>query len=340
MEEPIDPRPWKKEVTDDPLRLAIVGVGQFARDYILPAVEISDYCQTTVLVSDEYDTIEYEEISKRLSSESFLNGVAVEAYDAVYVATPNHLHERMVRAAISMEKPVLCEKPLAGTVDSARSIYEQVEDADLPFMIGYRVQFKPVIRALQTAIRDGLIGTPIHAHSGVSFRIPVEDNNKWRLDAKRGGGALRDIGIYPINTLKFLLERPLRPTWADLRTVDGFGDVDIHAAFSLSDGNNFRGVCTASFASEPSSSLRINGSEGLVVVDEPYHPSAQPDITIVKNGSEQKITPDTYNEYAAQLDYFAQCVFYDDHPTPDINEGVSDIEIIELIEKLAYQTST
>jgi xylose dehydrogenase (NAD/NADP) len=333
MNEPIEPRPWERPVTGGPLRLAIVGVGAFAREYVLPAIDASNHCETTVLVSPEVESIETATGVERLTPESFHDGAAAAAYDAVYVATPNHLHRRVVQTAASMGKPILCEKPIAPTAAGARAIRDIVEEAGVPCLVGYRVQFKPVMRSLRTAIRSGLIGIPVSAHSDVAFRVDTQETGGWRLDPDRGGGALRDIGIYPINTLQFLLDRPLEVSWGDLRREPTLGDVDAHAAFALAGEDDFRALCSASFAAEPTSHLRINGTEGLVRVDEPYHPSAQPTVTVVEHGTQRTIAPDPFDEYAAQVDYFAQCVLRDEPPTPGAAEGVRDLERIEAIEE-------
>lgn len=334
MIEPIDQRPWERPVTGGPVRLAVVGAGAFAQTYVLPAIRSSKHCETTVLVSPEVETLDIKGDPERLLPESFHNGIAEDVYDAVYIATPNHLHKRIAETAVSLGKPVLCEKPLAATVESAREIRKLFDDTDLQCLVGYRVQFKPIIRALKSAICEGIIGTPIHAHSDVAFQIATEESDEWRLDATKGGGALRDVGIYPINTIRFLLDQPLKPVWSDLRTVENLGDVDIHATFTLSDGEDFRASCSASFASEPTSHLRISGTDGLLVINQPYHPSAQPDVTIITDGNKNKILPDEINEYAAEIDYFAQCVLRGEPSTPGPEEGVIDLEIIKTIEQL------
>ena len=330
----IEQRPWERPVKGGPIRLAVVGIGAFAQTYVLPAIRASSHCETTVVVSPEIQTIDLKDDPERLSPESFHSGVAEDRYDAVYVATPNHLHKRVVQTAVSLGKPVLCEKPLAPSVESAREIQDLFIGTDIQCLVGYRVQFKPVMRALQSAIEEGVIGTPIHAHSDVAFRIATEEGGGWRLNAAKGGGALRDVGIYPINTLQFLLNRPLNAVWADLRKVEHLGDVDIHTSFVLSDGEDFRASCSASFAAEPTSHLRITGTDGLVIIDEPYHPSAQPDVTIVIDEQRHELSPKQINEYAAQIDYFAQCVLRDEFPTPSAEEGIRDLDIIESIEHL------
>ncbi|MFB6252659.1 MAG: Gfo/Idh/MocA family oxidoreductase [Halobellus sp.] len=338
MNEPIEPRPWERTVTAGPLSVAIVGVGAFAREYVLPGIEASRHCETTVLVSPDVETVETAKSVERLAPESFHDGAAAEAYDAVYIATPNHLHRRVVQTAASMGKPILCEKPVAPTADGARAIRALIDDAGVPCLIGYRVQFKPVMRSLRDAIREGLIGTPVSAHSDVAFRVDTQETEGWRLDPDSGGGALRDIGIYPINTLQFLLDRPLEASWGDLRQDPELGGVDAHAAFALADGDDFRALCSASFAAEPTSHLRINGTEGLVAIEEPYHPSAQPVVTIVEHGTRRTVGPDPFDEYAAQVDYFAQCIFRDESPTPDAGEGVRDLERIEAIEEASAKS--
>jgi len=205
-------RDWEHEAVEGAIRLAVVGVGGFARQRALPAIADSTRCETTVLVASPPESVsdvaETYAVDAVVDYDPFLEGACVDAYDAVYIAAPNAVHGQYAIAAAEFGKHVLCEKPLETTVERARAIVDACADAGVTLRTAYRLQAEPTVRRTRELVRDGVIGDVVQVHGGFSHPLLAEaDPDTWRLDPETaGGGALVDLGIYPLNTIRFALE--------------------------------------------------------------------------------------------------------------------------------------
>ncbi|MER0238357.1 Gfo/Idh/MocA family oxidoreductase [Fulvimarina sp. MAC8] len=126
--------------------------------------------------------------------------------DAVYVATPNPDHARSAIAALQAGKPVLIEKPAAISADEARSIREAAEAANLLAMEAMWILFTPGIVRLRELIREGRIGAMRSFAASLSYARPHIEGDK--LFDPASGGALRDLGVYPVALAQNLLGAP------------------------------------------------------------------------------------------------------------------------------------
>jgi xylose dehydrogenase (NAD/NADP) len=324
-------------VSGGSITIAVVGIGRFARDCVLPAAEQVSSVECTVLVTGDPSAVT-DPTRTVIEYEAFHDGVAADEYDAVYVATPNHTHRRFVETAIALGKDVLCEKPMAGSVEDARAIADRCSEADVTLMLGNRVQFKPTIRYVRELIREGLLGTPVHVHSDTSFEVLDRDGpDQWRLDPAKGGGALLDIGVYSLNTIRFLLGGTVTPQSASVRTTERIPNVDAHASFTLELSAGGTAVCTASFAAHPASQIRLVGTDAVVDIEAAFRPFVEPTVTVSKGTDHWTLDAERCNEYEEQLAYFAQCLLREEHPEPDAVEGVADVETIADIKTLASE---
>lgn len=141
-------RDWETDETDGSIRFALVGLGWWTMDVVVPAIEQSDYCETTVLVSSSTEKAERladeNNVESGITYDEFHDGAAVEKYDAVYIGTPNAYHLDYVETAADLEKAVLCEKPLEATVERAEQLVEAADEADIPLMTAYPVATRSV----------------------------------------------------------------------------------------------------------------------------------------------------------------------------------------------------
>ncbi|MFC6906676.1 Gfo/Idh/MocA family oxidoreductase [Halalkalicoccus tibetensis] len=145
-----DRRDWQEESPDGTVRLAVIGLGWFAREQALPGIEKSEFSETTVLVTGSPEASQQlaaeNGVEHVLSYEAFHDGEAEDAYDAVYVATPTGRHLEYVETAADLGKAVLCEKPMEKTVERAERLQETCEEAGVPLMVGYRPRLEPDFR--------------------------------------------------------------------------------------------------------------------------------------------------------------------------------------------------
>jgi xylose dehydrogenase (NAD/NADP) len=216
-------RDWQT-ANEGTVRLALVGLGEFARDHVLPALDAASergrddsengrtsFCEVTTLISGSAEKAQTVAdrfgVDHTLSYDEFEAGDGVDGFDAVYVAGPNALHLDYARTAAQHGKHVLCEKPIETSAERAREMVRACEEAGVTLMVGYRPQVEPAMARLREMVRDGVLGDPVAFHGWFTGHILEEGGpDQWRLDPDlAGGGALLDVGVYPLNAARDLL---------------------------------------------------------------------------------------------------------------------------------------
>lgn len=341
--ESYDERDWQaSSASAGPVRFAVVGLGWWTRDEAIPAIEASTFCRVTVAVSgsaekanevaDAHDTIRHG-----LTYEQFHDGVAADAYDAVYVCTPNALHLDHVEAAAAHGKAVLCEKPMEADVERSRALVDACEDADVTAMIAYRMHTEPTVRRARELIREGAIGRPVHVHGDMSQRIVGWGEDQWRLDPELAGygASVMDLGIYPLNTTRFLLDRdPVAVESMMHSDHDLFADVpDEVAAFTVAFEDGVYAACTASQNAAQTSHLEVVGTEGSVRIEPAFHLESELRVTV--DGATMAVETAGVDQMEAEFDYFADCLLSGREPYATPEHGLVDVETIAAIHEAA-----
>lgn len=331
-------RDWEVNGGFRPLQIAVIGVGGFTRSHILPALEQTDYCESTVLVSDSPDKankmMNIFSIQDYLDYDEFEKGVSRTHYDAVYIATPNALHLKYTKIAARYGKHVLCEKPLEISANRVYQMIELCNQNNVILMPAYRMQLSPIIRNIREIMRNGLIGKPIHIHSGFSYKtLPRKKDSNWRLDPNLSGGcAIMDVGIYPINISRFLLnEEPTTVYGKCTSNHPQFAEVDEHVSYQLNFQNGITVSGSGSSNGFHSSFLDIMGYEGRIKLEPAYEPNTWRLVKIETEDDKLFSKSIKINEIIEQFDYFGYCIYNDLSPQPDGNNGLEDVRIIDAI---------
>jgi xylose dehydrogenase (NAD/NADP) len=318
------------------VRLAVVGCGGFARGVVLPAVDDCDYLQVTVGVSGSEGN--RTAVAERFGLETtdydgYAAGDLADAYDAVYVATPNRRHLPHAETAAEQGKAVVCEKPLEATAARAERLVEAC--ADVPLMTAYRMQTDPLVRRLREFIRAGGIGSVYKLAGDFSFPVLMGSRgpDQWRLDAElAGGGALMDVGVYPLNTTRFLLDA--EPAWVDGHTRTGgpYADVDRDVAFRVGfDEPDAVGSFTASFAGHPNADLTIHGDEGVVRLFDAFQPDRGRRLVVETDDRSYELAGAGGGDVREEFDYFAHAVLAGAEVEPDGADGLADVQLMERV---------
>lgn len=165
---------------------------------------------------------------------------------------------------------------------------------------------------------------PLLEHAGV---------DTWRLNPDlAGGGALVDLGVYPLNTIRFLLGPDPVAVMACMYSVDEpFANVDEPVAFQLEFPSAVTASCTASYNSHATSGLRVVGTEGMVSVSSPFGGVVPHDIYVECGdvGMEYKGAPS--DEVLEEFDYFRYCVLTGTDPEPNGDDSLQDIITVDTI---------
>lgn len=337
-------RDWDVD-TSGTVRFALVGLGWWTTEKVIPAIQATDTCTTTAVVSggqEKRDRLveKYDSIETGLSYEAFTDGVGADRYDAVYVCTPNALHLKYVDSAVTMGKDVLVEKPMEASVERARDLVMAAQQAeDVTVMVGYRMHTEPTVRYARTLIRKGVIGEPklVHGEMSQTLLTVFDDPDQWRLnpDLTGYGTSVMDLGIYSLNTTRFLLDADPIATQATMASShEAFDTVeDEVAVFTVAYDNGVHGSFSASQNASETSRLEIVGDTGRIALEPAFHGESE---LVVGTGD---ITVDVdlpaVDQMEEEFAYFSTKVLADHPVYADGEHGLVDLETIEAIHRSA-----
>lgn len=323
---------------DERIRFALIGLGWFTEEWVIPAIAESDLCEVSTVVSgnrEKANRVRDEAgADYALTYDEFHAGEAEARYDAVFIATPNATHLNFAESSADFGKAVLCEKPMEATVARAERIVEACNNAGVTLMVGYRMHTNPAVRRLRELVREGFVGDPVLVEGAMCqnvFETISPDPNQWRLDADlAGGSALIDLGIYPLNTARFVLDSD--PTSAQGTTNsphEHFSEVDQHVSFEVEFENGVTSACVASQYARQRSRFTVIGTEGRLTLDPAFFGEAQ--LTAERGGATADFSVEPVDEVAEEFDYFADCLLAGRDPEPDGDHALVDMRTIEAI---------
>ncbi|RDI72767.1 Gfo/Idh/MocA family protein [Halopelagius longus] len=132
----------------------------------------------------------------------------IDDVDVFYNLGPNHLHAEPSIAALEADVPVLCEKPLAPTLDEAEPMRDAAADADVPAGCAFNYRFVPAIQYAKGLVEDGELGDIHHVRGRYlqDWLVDPEAPWAWRMDKDlAGSGALGDLGAHTVDLVRFLV---------------------------------------------------------------------------------------------------------------------------------------
>jgi predicted dehydrogenase len=334
------PGPFLPE--DKRVGFAIVGLGRLSLNQILPAFGASAYCKPVALVSGDrvkagkiagqygikesaiYDYASYEQLAKN------------PEVKAIYIVLPNGMHEEYVVRGAKTGKHILCEKPMATSSKEAERMIAACNQANVKLMIAYRQQYEPHNRALRQLVAEGKLGK---LRGFVSSNSQQEgDPTQWRLKrALAGGGCLPDVGLYCLNASRFLSgEEPVEvmaQTWQP-KDDPRFGEVEASCSFSLKFPSGYVATCTTSYDVHKSQFLRMEGTTAWAEMSPAYaYHGNKLKWSHLDGEHETEIAPqiEEKDQFALEMDHFAECILQDKIPKTPGEEGLRDHRIMEAI---------
>ena len=196
-------------------RWGIVGHGWVARDHMAPGIAAAGGAVAAVCDPDPAARAIAEARGARAYAD--LDGLLREPLNAVYVATPNHLHRRAVEACAAAGVPVLCEKPLAAALADAEAMVAACARTGVLFGTAFDQRRHPAHRAIRDLLAAGRIGavTAVRIVYGCWLGRDWSagegcNGANWRIDPHQaGGGAVMDLAPHGIDLVDALLREPL-----------------------------------------------------------------------------------------------------------------------------------
>lgn len=190
-----------------------------------------------------------------------------DAVDVVYVATPHPQHVPVVRAGLEAGKAVLCEKAMTASLADTESLVALARDKGVFCMEAMWTRFTPLIIKARSLVGDGAIGDVRSLRADLGFIAPDDPSSRlW--DPALGGGALLDVGIYPVAFAQMVLGSPAEVVAAGALTDQG---VDADASLLLTWSGGQRALLDASFVAPLEGGASIVGTTGRIDIPPRFH---------------------------------------------------------------------
>jgi predicted dehydrogenase len=327
---------------------AVVGLGSISQVAVLPAFAHSQKTKLVAVVSGDKKKArklaEQFNAGLSFSYDKLAECLSNPEVEAVYIATPPGEHEKYAVAAAKAGKHVLCEKPLAATVKQARNMVETCRRHNVQFMTAYRKYFEPASVTLKNMISKGDLGRIDVIHTLFAELRPFGDNSPSWLFSRElcGGGPLTDLGVYCVNTCRWLVdEDPVAASGVSwVRDPRRYKEVEEGIAFRLDFPSGLILQGTAAYSAAFSSFVHVHGEKGWAELAPAFAFEEERRLSGKIAGRWFARTFKPIDEFARELDYFANCIRKGRKPEPDGEQGLRDIVIIDAIYQAANKGGT
>lgn len=297
-----------------PFRWGILGAAKIARTDLAPAIQAASGARLVALATREPARAApflalVPDLRVHASYEDLLADPDV---DAVYVPLPNHLHLEWAQRAMAAGKHVLCEKPLALSLAEVDSLAQAQADTGRHLAEAVMILDHPQWHRVRTLLTEGAIGTLHHVEGAFTYERPATDN--YRNSPLMGGGALRDVGIYPAAATRFATGAEPLSLRADIRRDGG---VDVFARVWA----DFEGFTLSFYCGMDQmryQTMAFHGSHGHLRLHAPFNARKFGDTALELRRADGSVTVERFNgadQYRLMVEGFAQSALTGAPPT-------------------------
>lgn len=326
----IDPKERMVPAEERKLGIALVGLGTYSENQLAPALKETAYCRLAGVVSGSAEKREkwrmrYELPQKNLYSYENFDEISRNSdIDIVYVVLPNSMHAEYVIRAARAGKNVICEKPMATSVEDCHRMIEACRAAGVKLSIGYRLHFDPFNQEMMRLGQEKVFGSVNKIVAGNGMDVGAPD--QWRLNRKlAGGGPLMDVGIYCVQGVLYTLGA--LPVAVDARFLpktdpEKFHDVEEGIEWEMEFPTGARAHCHCSYSKE-ADLLRAESASGWFELHPAYAYNGLKGHT-----SEGPMAVISINQQAAQMDDFSLCIQNGAETRVPGGMGLRDVQIL------------
>ncbi len=265
------------------------------------------------------------------SYDGIINDPAIEA---VYIPLPNSLHAEWSIKALEAGKHVLCERPLASTLQEAEEMVEVARAHNVLLMEACAYRFHPQIIWALEQIHAGLLG-PVRLVRGSCSVDMRAYPDTIRLNPELGGGSLMDVGYGPVNFCRAVYSQPARSLAARVHATSAVSvEMATNAVLDFGDGQF--GLIDSSFELPLRQYVEVVGEAGSMTIPVPFTPGNHDVVVFVtKNGrmTEQNFTH--VDQYQLEVEHFAACIRTQQEPALSLSETLENMAMLEAIYQAA-----
>ena len=339
-----------QRVPDPPgkkLGWGIVGLGSLAINQILPAFARCEKSKVVAFVSGHPDKANKLALRYGVDAKNIYNYQNYDSIkdnpevDIIYIVLPNGMHAEYTIRGLQAGKHVLCEKPMANTPEDCQRMIDAGQKANRKLMVAYRCRYEPFNQEAIRLARSKELGPVkvITADNGWN----ASDPNMWRLNKKMaGGGCLMDIGIYALQSARYISgEEPVEINAMTYSTPGDprFREVEETINFQLRFPSGVLANCTSSYGYSSQSHTRVICTNGWYEMD----PATVYDglrLYVHRNNLSEEVNLPAKDHFTLEMDHMSDCVMNNQEPLTPGEEGLRDMKLIAAIYEAARTNKT
>lgn len=318
------------------LGVALVGLGYYSTDVLAPALQLTEHCQLTGIVTGTPAKAERWKQQYRIPDKNIYNysnfaSLANNpAIDVIYIVLPPSMHAEYSIKAAEAGKHVWCEKPMAMTAAECERMITAAKNNKVQLTVGYRMQHEPNTRTIMGFAKDLPYGKIQGLSAAAGYRESRTDH--WKQKKEMGGGAMYDMGVYPLNAARYSsgMEPIAVTARASTTRPEIYKEVEETMQFDLEFPGGVIATCETSFG-RGMNDLRVDCEKGWYKLS-PFQ--AYSGIN-GETSDGKKLNERIPNQQAKQMDDDAVAIIGKSNPLVPGEEGLNDIRIVEAIHKSA-----
>ena len=319
---------------DGPVRWGVVGPGTIARGV---ARDLVDHVKGGVLHavasrSHERARAFADELGAPVAHGSYAALLSDDDVDVVYLATPHRQHHQVALAAVQAGKPLLVEKAFTCTLAGAQEVVEAARAAGVFVMEAMWTRVQPAVVRLREMVASGELGEVRSVRADLGLHRPFEADHRL-FDPAQGGGALLDLGVYPVSFGQMVLGGRAR----GVTVVGGHArnGVDDEATVLARYDDDRQAVASCSLRARLPGSAAVFGTDAWVEVPPRFH---HPDRLVVhrREGEgeaepEEVVLPARGSGYSHELDEVQRCLRegLPESPAVPLDDTLAVMEVLE-----------
>lgn len=304
------------------MRWAIVGFGSISVNRFLPALNEAGGVLTAVVTGNPEKV--KREVDKGVKVTNSISDL--ENVDVVYIATPNSLHKTQAIECAKRGINVFCEKPVGMNSAEAKEMAEFCDKAHITLGVAHMGRFNSYNVLARNILKSNELGKIGIVKA--SFSFVNTERNKWRYDpALSGGGAIMDIGIHLINSLRFILDNDIVEVSAMNENLDY--KVDQNAAAIMKFQNGALALIDSSFDTYENVSFEFRGDKGMMYVIDTLFQDYKGRVVVAKNGTFELRDLINKNPYVLEIEDMEKSIKNHTKPATDGWEALKDMRIVD-----------
>jgi predicted dehydrogenase len=318
----------------DKLGVALVGLGSYSTGRLAPGLQQTEHCELRGIVTGSPEKIPVWQERHGIPDRNVYNYETMhevannDDIDIIYVVTPPGLHAKYSIIGADAGKHVWCEKPMAMDEAECQAIIDAANRNGVKLSIGYRMQHEPNTQTIIRYGREETYGAVTGVETGAGYSGAHRDPDNWRRIGRLGGGALYDMGVYPINAARYSTSmEPIAVSgrqWSEREEM--YSDVDEFTEFELEFPNGVIAAGETSFG-KSTNYLDVDCEDGWYRL----RPFQSYSGVQGETSDGTQLPPDPNHQQARQMDNDALAIKENRPPLVPGEDGLADIRIVRAI---------